>query len=171
MLIGLIVVVGALMTNMAMPISLADQVRIEIEGKVNMHPDTNTPINVNEYKIGELQKGDVIKFVVSDMRGDGDLKVLLMNTSMSGLETCLNILYSFFSPDGPGWTCGIICCGPCFLFNLKPTVPAIDDATITFEGEEKMFTVPEDGVYYIDVEAEGGNVVYKGYIEVIKPEK
>ena len=131
--------------------------------------NAESEINVNEYKIGELQKGDEIKIVASNMRGDGNVKVLLTNTSITGRETCLNGLYLLFFTPG---IC-TACCPPCSLYSLvcpegKPTVPAIEETTITYEGEEKTFTVPEDGVYYIDMEAEGGNVIYKGYIGIIK---
>jgi len=163
--IGLIVAICILAASVAMPICLADQNRIEIEGEVNFIENAST---VDEYKKGQLQKGDEIKVVVSDMRGDGNLKVLLANTPRAGQETCLNRVYYCCTMSNPLCT---ICRLPCIYYDLicpKPTLPTIEKTTITHEGDEKIFTVPEDGVYYLDMETEKGNVIYGGYIEIIK---
>ena len=168
--IGLIVVICILTASVAMPICLAAHDRIEIEGKLNVDENKN-PLNVDEYKIGELYKGDKIKVVMSRMRGDGNIKVLLANTPRAGQETYLNFLHAYLVAIGMN---GPVECLPCLCYSLicpKPTIPAIEETTITYEGEEKTFTVPKDGVYYLNMEAEKGNVIYKGYIEVIKTEK
>jgi hypothetical protein len=148
---------------------LADQSKIEIEGRLGIYP-THAPANVLEYKIGELCKGDKIKVLLSDMRGEGNIKILLADTPISNQESCVNTLYGL---SVAVVTNAPICC-MCFLPALycpKPTVPAIEENTITHGGEEKTFTVPKDGVYYLAMEAENGNVIYKGYIEIIKTEK
>ena len=165
-----VVAICILAASVAMPICLADQNRIEIEGKLEVGVNQN-PLTADEYNIGELHKGDKIKVVMSDMRGDGDIKVLLANTSIKGREVCLNNLYdSFWGPGVPY----IICCLPCQIYYVifpKPTVSVIEKTTIVYEGEEKTFIVPEDGIYYLVMEGDRGRVVYKGYIEVIKTEK
>ena len=172
--IGLIVAICILTASVAMPICLADQNRIEIEGALETHHEISVPINVDEYKIEELNKGDKIKVVISGIRGDGNIYVSLTNTSTYRQKERMYFLY------GPllQATAPAICLYPCFLcvcscYHLTPKLiaPIIGETIFTFEGEEKTFTVPKDGVYYLCMEAEEGDVVYKGYIEVIKTEK
>ena len=174
-LLAICVLVG----NLVMPISLADQNRIEIEGRLNMNPDSGFPINVDEYKIGELQKGDKIKVVISDIRGDGNIKTTLTNTSVKSQRERLNSLVSCFwlgrGTETRG-TCGCPGCLPCLCLStvlLRHSRSSdIEKTTFTSAGE-KTFTVPEDGVYYINMNAKNlkGNVIYSGHIEIIKTEK
>jgi len=168
MLIGSIFLIGALTISITMPISLADQNKIEIGGELPYNQAVGTPTYVNEYKIGQLQKGDEIKVVMYGMKGEGNARLLLANTSINIQETCLNLSYEVSMAICKSLPCLAPCYILCGLIGSKPTVPVIAETTITFQGEEKTFTIEEDGIYYLCIEAEKGTVIYKGYIEVIR---
>ena len=163
-----VVAICILAASVAMPICLADQHRIEIEGKLVVDKHRNS-LGIDTYKIGELHEGDKIKVVISHMREGGDIKVILENTSVGAIERYLNQLYiSFLGYQGAIW---LMCRLPCQSYYMRSPTPAVEETTIVHAGEEKTFTVPKDGIYHLGMKADGGRVIYKGYIEVIKTEK
>ena len=151
-----------------MPICLADQHRIEIEGVLKT--EDGSPVDIDYHELGELHKGDEIKVVISNIRGDGDILVRLTNYKIPGQRLLGRVV-----------ECTPFCRGCCGL--LDSTISLIE-AIVTRgesgmagkifvnEGEEKVFTIPKDGVWYLEMDAIDGSVAhYKGYIEVIKTEK
>ena len=73
--IGLIVAICILTASVAMPICLADGNRIEIEGKNYRH-------EINRYKMGELHRGEKVKIVITDLRGNAPLQAELWGSRM-----------------------------------------------------------------------------------------
>lgn len=164
MSIGLIVAVGALIMNMAMPISLADSNIIEIEGKLS----TRENVSSCAWKIGELHKGDEIKVVITKMSGDTPIKITVANTTATVRKTIVDTLEDIM-PLPLCWPCDwFLCPSYCLLLDSMPT--NINETIFAFEGE-KSFIVPEDGVYVVGMDIEKGTVLYKGYIEIIRTEQ
>jgi hypothetical protein len=172
--IGLIVVICILAASVAMPICLADQNRIEIEGRLIEADGTYIS---TLYEIGELGKGDEIKVVITDIRGNGDLFVSL--TKDPQLVRMTQILDSF--TYHLKMLSEVPCCGTCCLClstipNTLSLIPATAEIpfrvvgkTFRYSGEEQIFTIPKDGMWYLKITGRNGDIPhYKGYIEVIK---
>jgi hypothetical protein len=174
--IGLIVVICILAASVAMPICLADQNRIEIEGRLDEPSSDVTLLNIHDhYKLGNLHKGDRVEVVMTSLRGDGDVSVnLVKNISI------FSQLSEFFYRLGSCPPCGgLLSCLGTWADNFHGTAllaqglssPGEQYVMISNTGEEKILDVPSDGMWYIELNTENGNVRYEGYIEVIKAEK
>jgi hypothetical protein len=168
--IGLIVVICILTASVAMPICLADQNRIEIEGRL---PQSSQDI----YKVGQLQKGDEIKVVITDIRGNGDLVLTLTRfPQIFRMEEFHNFAYRSFHclSNLPvlGCTCipAYICADTTRLILAGVETASMGGRhTFTYSGEEHIFTIPGDGIWHLDVFALRGSIShYKGYAEIIK---
>ena len=80
--IGLIVAICILTASVATPICLADQNRIEIEGKLDQSSSDVIPPNVyDHYELGNLYEGDRAKVVMTSLRGDGNVAVHLVKNT------------------------------------------------------------------------------------------
>ena len=77
-----VLVICVLVGYLAMPISLADQKRIEILGRLEGRESCH-----DMYMIGQLHKGDKVKVVITDLRGDGDLVVYFSNSRILNPRT------------------------------------------------------------------------------------
>jgi hypothetical protein len=171
--IGLIVVICILVMNVAMPICLANENKIEIGGVLDkVSSDVLFPNTFDYYSLGYLHKGDEIRVVMTELRGSGDVGFNLVRTPIfaQSQEACDKL--TSLSP----------CCkSPCscssaifacldLVFGTENSSPSRQGGKISNMGEEKILEIPSDGVHYLEVFALKERINYKGYIEVIKIE-
>ena len=91
--IGLIVVICILTASVAMPICLAAHDRIEIGNKLE---NRGAGLGYGDlYTIGELYKGDKVKVVITNLRGDGDLLVYFSKSLLLNPLTADETTFSF----------------------------------------------------------------------------
>ena len=169
-----VVAICILATSVAMPICLADQNRIEIDGVLDeVSSEDILPNTYDLYNLGNLHKGNEVRVVMTELRGSGDLGLNLARTPIfaQSQEAC-NKLNSLCP------CCNLSCICSSTIFDLLDLIgtkgfssPGRQGGKISDIGEEKILEVPSDGVYYIEVYALEGRINYKGYIEVIKNEK
>jgi hypothetical protein len=84
-----IVVICMLVAGVGIPISLANPDRIEFEGKLPAGFHVIPGIDFQRYRVGELHKGDTIKVVMTDIRGNTPVTVHVgqsVRVSIEGLE-------------------------------------------------------------------------------------